>query len=127
MNKVLNFIKSPMGKWIIAIVIILIISYIAFVQYQKSIYNGLSKKDVENNVKSLFAKDTIDYIKTNDDNLLQNRYTLAEVLSYYDENQTSTLDSAKVAEYLGKLGISSDRRSDFSGLNNQQIMLVNYI
>jgi len=127
MNKVLNFIKSPMGKWIIAIVIILIISYIAFVQYQKSIYNGSTKKDVENNVKSLFAKDVIDYIKSNDENLLQNRYTLAEVLSWYDENQTSILDSAKVGEYLSKLGISSDRRQDFSGLNNQQVLLVNYI
>jgi len=126
MNKILGFIKSPIGKFLLIAIVVVIVAYFSYMAYQKSIYNGKTKSEVEKGLIDKVGKDTVAEIKSVDTNFLNGTYPLLEILKWYDANQPTIINDVQLKNYLTLIGITADRQKDFSNLVGKPVSLVNY-
>jgi len=126
MNKIVGFIKSPVGKFLIVAIVVVVVGYLAFIQYEKSMYNGNTKKDIEKGLVDKVSKDRVTVIKGEDLNFINGTYPLVDILKWYDENDPRVVSDVQLTAYLNSLGIDSDKRADFSYLVGTPLKLVNY-
>lgn len=127
MDKVLSFIKSPLGKGLMILIAVIIVGYTAFVIYEKSQYNGNTKSSVESAIMSKAAERQIGKVKAEDNNYLTSAYPLADILSWYDENAARTVSISDITDTLNSLGIDGTKLEDFRSLQGKALALVNYV
>jgi len=108
MNAIMRFFKSPMGKFVIVAIALIIVGVIVMKQYEKKMYNGMSKSDVAEEIARQKSVAAINYVKANDQNYLNGAYPLEEILLWYEANRLESLadlDATSIKLYLSSLGV----------------------
>lgn len=129
MDKILGFIKSPMGKLLIILLVVIIVSWVSLIQYQKSIYKGKTKSQLINYLAGLYSKSQISWIRENDENV-KSGGELLPILEWYDENSTYNVSSDFIVNSMTELGIEPKHFESILKSKesiNKKVILVNFI
>ncbi len=109
MKKVMNFFKSPMGKTILIVLVVGILAYIAYKQYEtRVIFNGTSRSDVVSKIAKQYADARIAKIKTTDGNYLAGT-PLKDILAWYDKNALPNISETQLKGYLAAMGVDYEK------------------
>ena len=128
MNKFMKFLASPTGRFLIAAIVLSVVSYISWVMYniaqQKKKYNGKTKSQVEDAIKKSVVQDNIQYLLENDTEVaLQGAEA---VLGWHDNNRPLLVEDFHVNNTLSQLGIMQEFTPDFNHLVGKQVLRMQY-
>jgi len=128
MDKFLKFLTSPTGKWLVAAIVLAVVSYIGWVAYdmaqQKKKYNGMLHSEVSDGIKRKMTNDKIATIKVEDTNY--DGTNLSSILEWYDNNFDRKVEQTHIDSYLIANGIESKYRMDFNKLLGVPVKLTDY-
>jgi len=132
MNKFLKFLTSPMGKLLIAAIVVSVVSYIAYIQYVKAqerkIYNGNTKAEVVEKTILGIAKEKIANLPIENNFDANDKEKLATMAAYYDrEFGGGEISAWHLNKYLDKAGIPSDVRTDFDYLVYTKFLITPFL
>lgn len=129
MDEVFSFFKTKLGKLILIVFAIIVISVIVKKQLEKMKYNGMTKQAVIDAVSSAYANERISWIKANDTNVTSGAKPLVNILEWYDQNAKPNIKDSQLKSILKGLGVDFVKYPDIlqikSAVDNQS-MLMNY-
>lgn len=142
MEDVINFFNSRIGRFVIIAFVIIVISYVAILQYQKSKYNGMTKRGVINSVSEMYVAERRASAQSKADWKGDNTYELEEAISltknpdivskivdsgwdstkslyaYYDIEFPPDIDNmGGVKQYLRKLRLDYNKHGELLAIN----------
>ena len=112
MNAIMRFFKSPMGKFVIVAIALIIVGVIVMKQYEKKIYGGMSKSDAIKEVAKKFALKRISVIKVTDTNYLANKEnpdTVWGIFNWYDIHSPSDISEGELKSILSDMNIDFEK------------------
>ena len=121
MNAIMRFFKSPMGKFIIIAIALIIVGVIVMKQYEKKIYGGLTKSAFIDKIAQSLYDSKLAAIKQ------ETGYTeakLPEILNVYYTGYTSgSIDNAtsiaRVSQAVDDSGIDFAKVKDLAALKEE--------
>ena len=124
MKEILDFLNSSLGKFVIVLVILGLVGYLSLLEYQKSIYSGMTKEQVRKKIEGIYAKERIEQILLQDPQATT--VGLQRILRWYDENASNTITRYNINNIMTKVGIDASRYSDFYYIEGTYVELVPY-
>ena len=119
MEDIKAFLKSPLAKKIMIGLAILVVIYVAYLQYQKAIYNGMTKSGIINSIATIIATERIAHIKATDHNAVNGTYPMADILVWYDENQPPNITESRIKTELAKMGVDYVKHPEIAKIKTQ--------
>ena len=128
-KKVKGFLSSPLAKFLIVIIVLGVIAYFAMLQYQKSIYNGSTKREVIAAVKRDRALSFIEYLRSggNEVPLDVSDDIFKGIIYGYESTGNFVVREEDIARTLILRGIERHHLKDFSSSIGSGILLSSYL
>jgi hypothetical protein len=108
----MRFFKSPMGKFLLVAIALVIVGIIVMRQMEKKIYGGISKSDAIKEVAKKFALKRISVIKVSDANYLSNKENpdaVWGIFNWYDINSPSDISEDELKSILSDMNIDFEK------------------
>jgi hypothetical protein len=118
-----GFLKSEWGKRLLILLAIVVAIYFAKLQYEKLIYNGLSKSQV---IKAVAKNYTLARIQSHMSEVNSNHFASKDKMTkWYDDNIPPHVEERDIKIALDSLGIDYVKHPSIMNISNEVNALSN--